>query len=167
MVITFWILNGSMLAGCSSPAYGKLQNRVKYYYAFQTYSGIHFVNIFHIIDSPHVSADTFNNYQMFKTSNGFFKSITNSSNIKPCNISWGWCLCGAITGVFYHLHCVRVSIWKQTFYWQSGPDNGFCRRSVLISVGDSKPYHVTMETDCFRNTAFVWIARRFTCPGTN
>jgi hypothetical protein len=100
MVITFWILNGSMVTGCSSTAYGKLQNRVKYYYAFQTYSGLHFVNIFHIIDSPHVSADTFNNYQMCKTSNVFFKSITNSSNIKPCNILWGWSLSGAITRVF-------------------------------------------------------------------
>jgi len=83
-VITFIYgrrLNSSMLTGCSSSVYLKLQNRMKYYYTFLTYAVILFVNIFHVIDSLHFSANIFHKYQKFITFNIFLKSIINSTKI--------------------------------------------------------------------------------------
>jgi len=73
--------NVSMLTGRSSSGYRKLQNRIKYYYAFIIYAVILFVSIFHIIDSLHFSANNFHNYQKFRTFNIFLKSMINSNKI--------------------------------------------------------------------------------------
>ena len=135
-----------MSTGCSSSGYRKVQNRMKYYYMFQTYAVIHFVRIFYMIDSLHVSASIFHNYQKFRNIQYVLK-IDNKQfqDIKLQKKSQGLCLCGATVCPDYQLCYTRVPIWESTFYSRNSQDqsfpNVFARGPLLASKNNQGSSH--------------------------